>query len=301
MPSLERALGRLATLWPNRKFAATRHVAAATGLVAPQHAGALARANAAFVWTYYARFARLASARARRRLILDVRVDGGGHLATARAMRRGIILLSVHLGDFDAGGAWLAAHGVTPVVVAEPIAPAWRDWLFTKVRRLCGAIVRDPARSSLDLLARDLADRRAVLFMVDRRPPVQSRTVPSRILDLAAVASGAPAALAARTGAPLLPAAMWRETDGRMTAWFGEPITATSMAAAATAVSAVAERLGDLIRRHPAQWHVPADVSQLAWGGGVELGDARLRPDRGAERVVGDLAGMAHVAVRHDA
>lgn len=260
----KRACHRLVTLVPNRKFAATRNLAVDARLVPPGDESALVRANAAFVWSYYGRFARLASGRSRTRLLERVTVIGDAHLRAAAAGGRGVILLSVHLGDFDAVGAWLSAkRELTPVVVTRPVQPHWREAAFSSVRRRCGVVVRAAADTGIDDLERDLGRGRAVLAMLDRRPPGPPSA--SRILGKPAVAPHAMSVLAARTGASLLPAATWRDSHGSTVAWFGEPFSVDDQAAASALITHAAEELGSLIGAHPEQWHVPADLSQMAW------------------------------------
>jgi lauroyl/myristoyl acyltransferase len=276
----ERVLGRLATLAPNRKFAATGLLAMEADLVSVEDKPAFVRANAAFVWSYYLRFARLASRRGRKRTYDKVTSLGEERLHAAASQGKGMILLSVHLGDFDAGGGWLAERqGITPVVIAQPLKPRWRDALFSLVRRRCGVLLRETDSTSLDELKRDLQRRRAVLVMLDRRPP--GPTSPSRMLGQPAVAPLAVGSLAARSQAPLLPAATWRGSDGALIAWFGEPFTATEPAQAMARISEAAEQLGDLIRAHPEQWHVPADVKEMSWAPPEALrhgADAKVAP-----------------------
>lgn len=259
----EHVLGRLATL-ANRKFAATRLIAAEAGLVAQVEESSFVRCNAVFVWSYYLRLARLVSQRGRKRVYDQVAPLGEEYLQAASAQGKGMILLSVHLGDFDAGGGWLAERrAITPVVVAQPLRPRWREALFSLVRRRCGVLLREAGDTSLGELARDLHRRRAVLVMLDRRPP--GPTSPSRILGKPAVAPLAVGLLAARSQAPLLPAATWRDGKGNLIAWFGEPFTTTDPMRAMARVSEIAEQLSDLIRAHPEQWHVPVDLEEIAW------------------------------------
>src|SRR6266850_1523741 len=41
-----------------------------------------------------------------------VRIDGEEHLDTARRSGRGVIVVSAHVGSWELGAAWLAAHGI---------------------------------------------------------------------------------------------------------------------------------------------------------------------------------------------
>src|SRR6185436_18664668 len=260
MPLRERVFGRLVTLAPNRKLTATRILAAEASLVAQGQERAFVRSNATFVWSYYLQFARLAFRRGRARAYGRIRPHGEERLRAAAAQRRGMILLSVHLGDFDVGGGWLVEQGITPVVISRPLKPLWRQFLFSSVRRRCGVLLRELGATSLEELEGDLRRRRAVLVMLDRRSTGPSS--PSRILGRTAVAPLAVGLLAARSQAPLLPAATWRGNDGALIAWFGEPFTAADPVQAMARISEVAEGLGRLIRAHPEQWHVPADLGE---------------------------------------
>lgn len=259
----KRSLGRLATVFPNRKFAATGHLAGEVGLAREGEEATLVRSNAAFVYSYYLRFACLVFRRGRQRAYDRVTALGEERLLAAAAEERGVILLSVHLGDFDAGGGWLAERqGITPVVVTPPFRSRWREALFALVRRRCGVLLRSAGATSLEELEGDLQQRRAVLVMLDRRAP--GPTSPVRMLGRPAVAPMAVGLLAARSQAPLLPAATWRDQNGCLVAWFGEPFTASEPAQAMAHITEVVEQLGELIRAHPEQWHVPADLGQLA-------------------------------------
>lgn len=257
----ERALGRAGTAIGPRKFQAAGDIAAAAGVASGDRA--FQRSNSAFVMSYYLRFFSLLRRRRRLQLTQHVRVEGEQHLREAERAG-GAILVSVHLGDFDVAGAWLAAErGVIPVIVTAPMQPAWRDALFAGVRRRCGVVVRDTDSTGLDDLCGELAAGRFVLGMLDRRVP--GPACASTLLGQPAVASLTIAALAAQTGAPIVAAATWREDDG-MVCWFDEPVVVDSPSQGAAALSRAAERLGDLIRQRPDQWHIPADIGQLSWG-----------------------------------
>lgn len=263
MRLLSAALGRLVISGSNRKFTAMRDAAVRLRLVEPGAEVALERANAAFVWSYYRRLVRLWRRRGRGRLVATVNPLGEDHLADALKQGRGLILLSLHLGDFDLAGAWMAArHGVKPVVISRAIWPHWRGRLFSLVRRRSGVILRDADRTDFVQLTRDLEMGRAVVMMLDRLPP--GRTEPARLLGEPAVIPAIAAFLAARTGAPLLPAATWRDRRGQPTVWFGEPTTVTDARHGVTRIAEAAEQLGTLITEHPEQWHVPADLSEMS-------------------------------------
>jgi KDO2-lipid IV(A) lauroyltransferase len=272
----ERILGTLLTALPNRKFAATEMLAADSSLVGHGKPRALVRANAVFVWSYYLRLLGLSSRRRRERAYRRVVVRGEENLHSAVSRGRGVLLLSVHLGDFDLGGGWLAERcGVTPVVCTRPLRPAWRHFLFSAARRRLGVLLRNADETRIETLEADLHRNCAVLVMLDRRP--RGFGSPSRILDRASVVPHAVGALAARTGAPLVAAASWRGPNGDTLVWFGEPATAVGPDQAMAHIASAADRLSQLIHAHPEQWHVPADLEELSWSARIKLGDSATK------------------------
>jgi hypothetical protein len=75
-------------------------------------------------------------------------------------------------------------------------------------------------------------------------------------------------------------------------AWFGEPLATTDYATALGHIVTCAAQLGEHIRAHPRQWHVPADLAQMAWGtdGGRAVDGSEF-----AELDAGDVPRVAHV------
>ncbi|MBF6621551.1 MAG: lysophospholipid acyltransferase family protein [Patulibacter sp.] len=278
---LEGAIAASLSRLPNRKFATTWSTVRRAGLVSAGQASSFRREHVGFISSYYVHFFRLLSRRYRIRTLGRVRAYGERHLLDVQGRGTGAILVSAHLGDFDAAGAWMVhRHGITPVVVSNPIRPRWREFLFCSVRRRCGVLVRSTRTTSLVELGEDIAAGRWVLCMLDRATPGPS--FPGTFLDRASTIPAAIAILALRTGAPLVPAVTWRDVHGNVAVWFGEPIAANSRSAAFRALSLALKQVELRIRRHPDQWHVPADVRQLPWGplAPAHGGDRRPRRTR---------------------
>jgi phosphatidylinositol dimannoside acyltransferase len=266
LPWLERMLAAALGHLPNRKFASTLAVAEAARLV-ERSDKKYRRAHVGFVSSYYLRFFALVSGRYRLLAFERVEVRGERYLLAAEAHHVGAILVSAHLGDFDAAGAWLAgSRGITPVVVASPLRPRWREALFSAVRSRCGVKMRSVEATTLGALGEDLRAGRWVLSMIDRR--TAGPTLPGTLLDQTAAVPAAMAILSLRTGAPLLPAATWRGANESMTLWFGRPVVPRTRSEAFLALAEAVKQIEQHLRRHPEQWHVPADRHQLAWTGG---------------------------------
>jgi KDO2-lipid IV(A) lauroyltransferase len=274
VPLERRALldaGLTRTLAANRKSATTRAVYGKTGLADGAAAvNRLVAANLRFTAAYYARSAALLSAAGRRLLRRTVRPVGEEHLRRATQAGHGVLLLAVHLGDFDVAGHWLASElGCDLVVVSAAVRPAWRGAFYTRARTTAGFRVRREDRTTLLDLVGDLRNGHVVLFLADRRSPGRSLAV--RFLGCPSTVSAAPAWLSASTGAPLVTAATFTDREQNRLLVFGEPRWARSPADQSWAQPALAE-LETSVRGAPHQWHIPADVSQIA----VELSPRKL-------------------------
>ena len=140
-----------------------------------------------------------------------VRLDGEEHLDAARRSGRGVIVVSAHVGSWELGAAWLAAHGVRLRVVSRRHPSAAVERFYRRRRAQWGVHALEGASLWL-AAARALRSGEWVGVMVDRARPGHR---------------GAPcawaAAVARRTGALVLPAAMRRTGNGRHTLWCGPP------------------------------------------------------------------------------
>jgi len=166
-----------------------------------------------------------------------VEVRGRDHLERARGTPRGVLVLSAHVGCWERGAAFLAAHGRRVHVVARPHPSRAVEGWFTRRRGDRGvAALRD--RALWVGAARALRAGHWVALMGDRRPPA---------------GRGSPcawaAALARRTGALLLPAVMVRLPGGRHVACFEAPLTPGACVA-----GGYREILQRYVKRYPDQW-----------------------------------------------
>jgi lauroyl/myristoyl acyltransferase len=263
---LERVLGSATIRLPNRKFAATRRVYELTGLAqSPNTLDELVRRNTEFTYAYYMRLARLRESRYRRRLFDTMQFTGTSALHDAAEQGRGIVLLSAHIGDFDAAGAWLASElDITPVITVGSVAEAARQRFFDDARRSCGVVIRRLGATRRDDLLHDLQQGRMVLMMVDRRPI--GRTVPMAFLGQTIHAPHAVWELARSADAVVVAGAAWRTDDGGSTLWCGVAQTGAEVAADdGLGAQRTIDELSDVVRSVPHQFHVPADLAQMSW------------------------------------
>lgn len=174
------------------------------------------------------------------RLADVVEVHGAEHLEAARASGRGVILLSVHLGNWELGAAWLAAGGTPVHLVARPHRSRRVEQLYARRRSAWGVrlVPGRPLWSAADALRRHewvalMADRGAQAPRATRRPSVCAWA----------------AALSRRTGALVLPAVIVRLPDRRYAAYFEPPLEP-----AAVRAEGFVECLRRHLRRHAGQW-----------------------------------------------
>jgi lauroyl/myristoyl acyltransferase len=244
--------GRRAALRDN-----LRHV---LGPVGPAELEAAVRRGFATYGRYWVEAFRLEDLPAeaiRRRL----RLEGREHLDAAVAAGRGVVFASPHLGNWDAGGAWLAASGYPATAVVERLRPAELYERFAAYRRALGLelLPLDDGSETMRGVLRALRAGRVVGLVCDR--DLTGGGLPVRLFGAATVMPGGPASLALRTGAALLPCAVYH--DRRPAHWravIRPPLRQEPTGDARADVLALTQRLADeferLIADAPDQWHV---------------------------------------------
>jgi lauroyl/myristoyl acyltransferase len=208
-------------------------------------------------WVEAFRLEDLTAAQIRRRL----RIEGREHIDTALAAGRGAIFASPHIGNWDAGGAWLAASGYPATAVVERLQPAELYDRFAAYRRALGLelLPLDDGSETLRGTLRALRDGRVVCLVCDR--DLTGGGLPVRLFGAATAMPGGPASLALRTGAALLPCAVYQDRRrGHWRAVIRPPLRPRPSGDARADVLALTQRLADefeaLIARAPDQWHV---------------------------------------------
>ncbi|HZT07095.1 MAG TPA: lysophospholipid acyltransferase family protein [Chloroflexota bacterium] len=220
-------------------------------------------ARRAFVhaaWSYIETFAL--PALSREHVIASYSVAGWEHLEEALAAGRGVIMVSAHVGSPVAAGQVLAVRGVPTSVVVEPIQPPRLFHLMTRVRGSFGLRFIPSDRSAVRDIVRALRQNEVVGMMCDR--DVAGTGMPLAFFGKETSVTTAPATLALRTGAAMLPAVAYRTGLFAGAARIDPPIdipTSGSHAANVRELTArVTQRIESLIRAHPEQWAVFEDI-----------------------------------------
>ena len=185
-----------------------------------------------------------------------VRIEGLEHVQAAAARGQGFGLVTGHLGNWELGAVAMGSAGVPLSVVARPLDNPRLDARLVALRRAGGSEVIQK-RNALRAIREVLSRGRGVVMLIDqdaREHGVfvdffgrQASTIPSI------------AAIALRTGAPLLVTAMRREPGNLTHVLSFEPVdppvsTGDGKEDARRLTALLTARLEARIRQAPEQW-----------------------------------------------
>ena len=219
----------------------------------------LAQAHYAHLWRLFVEFLRFPLMSPSQRAQL-ARVENLDALFAAHAHGKGVLLLVGHTGNFEvATAAGIAkfpqARGVF-YFVRRPFKPRWLEhFVYGRSRRLGFGTL--PKQGSLDLFVEKLEAGNIILFPFDQyamgRDGIEVEFFGHRTGTFRSLAI-----LALATGAPVVPAACWREPDGHHVLRFEEALVPIAcedhdeeIRRNTRLYNAMLERL---ILRHPEQW-----------------------------------------------
>lgn len=241
-----------------RRDVVERQVAAAFPDSSPADIRRIARASYAHLGRTSVETALLPSLTAARVLELFEHVDGWDLVEERVARRRGLIVVTGHLGNWELGGAYLAARGLPVDAVARAMANPLFDRYLTATRERIGMTVVHDA-DAVRRIPRSLRSGRVVAFLVDQGVIGLASTWVPFFRRLAKTPRG-PAVFALRLGVPIVFGAAIRRPSGRYVLAF-EPIDVRpagdldrDVESIVTAYTAVLE---SWVRRTPEQyfWH----------------------------------------------
>jgi lauroyl/myristoyl acyltransferase len=188
-------------------------------------------------------------------------VTGQEHILDALADGKGAIVITCHFGNWDVAG-WYFGQRYAFAAIVEPLHPPELDDLvqgWRRVKRIGTIPLAHAARGVL----RSLARGGVVAIVVDR--PVHGREdgVPVRFFgEWTRVPAGA-ARFALRTGAPVLPAGVWRTPRNTYEAFTLPPMRFRPASDPreregdeTRAMQRIMEEIERIIRRHPDQWYM---------------------------------------------
>ncbi len=188
----------------------------------------------------------------------DNMVEGFEHVLEGCEAGNGVITALPHVGGWDYAGAWLAAHGYPPTVVVEPVEPPELFEWFADTRRRLGMEVVPLGPDSGRAVLAALRANRVVCLLCDR--DIAGDGVEVEFFGERTTLPAGPATLALRTGAPLLPVAVYFRPRGGHRGVVQAPVPAVREGRlrddVARVTQALAGRFEELIRAAPEQWHL---------------------------------------------
>jgi KDO2-lipid IV(A) lauroyltransferase len=184
--------------------------------------------------------------------------EGIGHLEQALARGSGAIMVMPHLGGWDFGAAWFCSLGYKVTVVAERVEPAELfDW-FVRLRNDLGMTVVPLGPEAGTAVLRALKHNEVVGLVSDR--DILGTGVEVEFFGERTTIPSGPATLALRTGAALLPTAVYFQGRRGHHGVVRPPVPAERMGRLRDDVARVSQALTEefeaLIRVAPDQWHL---------------------------------------------
>lgn len=190
--------------------------------------------------------------------------EGEEHMRAALAQGRGVLMLSLHLGNGDFTVAALSRRGYKINLISKLFRAQWLNELWFGMRAAHGTRFIAPEKSSFEIL-KSLRRGEIVAFVLDQfmGPPIGCRTT---FFGRETGTAMGLAIMAERTGAPVVPSYTYRLDDGRHVCRFEAPIPWNPQALSkvhdqgpdAHAVAAMTQvytsKIEEIIRRHPEQW-----------------------------------------------
>ena len=184
--------------------------------------------------------------------------DGWELIETAIKEDPGVILVLPHLGAWDWGGLWISKiKGVPVTAVVEPLEPPELFEWFKRSRNALGMEVIPVGPDAGSQVIKAISDKRVIVLVSDR--DIGGSSVEVEFFGEKTLLPAGPATLALRTGATLLPVAIYNKGDG----CHGVVRPAISLerkgkfrSDVKRITQTIAEEMEFLIRKAPEQWHL---------------------------------------------
>jgi KDO2-lipid IV(A) lauroyltransferase len=189
-------------------------------------------------------------------------IDGMEHIDAARTQGRGVIMVTAHVGAPNTAGQAIALHGVPTTLVVEQLQPPPLHDFVARLRGAFGVRIVTVGRESVREMIAALRRNELVGIVADRDVAGTGRILsffgtPTRVTT-------APATLALRTGAVVLPAFAARSRLFTGSARIEPPVeiprTGDTYADVSEGTLRILQRIEAFIREYPDQWGVFAHV-----------------------------------------
>ena len=181
---------------------------------------------------------------------------GEEYIAEALQAGKGVIFVSGHFGLWDLGGAMLAQR--FPVLIpVDRLQSGTLDWVVRRVRERLG-FDTVPVERGLRAMLRQLHANRVVGLLFDR--PMNAQGVPVTFFGTRVYLPAGPAALALRTGAPLVMCDCRRSDGDGLAVTVYPPLYTARSDDEKQDIQAVMQQLAstfeEIVRGCPEQWYM---------------------------------------------
>ncbi len=187
-----------------------------------------------------------------------VTVHGLEHIHQARREGYGVVAVPFHMAGFNLAVQAAVGNGFPAAAVAEPLQPLRLRRLVDDLRSTLGLRLIPASSRNTRTLLRALRQRDVLVIAGDRT--ATGTGVPVTLLGATAVLPAAPAVLALRTGARIVPALHRRTPGNGVHMWLSQPIAYSKTQDFDANVAAITQQLADIFEPHialyPEQWVV---------------------------------------------
>ena len=187
-------------------------------------------------------------------------IDGFEHVQNGLVGGKGVVVALPHLGGWEWAGRWITDQGIPMTVVVERLEPPELFEWFVDLRRQFGMTVVPLGPEAGPAVLGALRRNEIVCLLCDRF--ISGAGVTVDFLGERTILPAGPATVAIRSGAPLLPTAVYFQGRGAgHHAVVRPPLDTTrgddSLRRAVTRVTqTLTDEIGGLVRRAPEQWHL---------------------------------------------
>ncbi len=185
---------------------------------------------------------------------------GEENLQAALKEGKGVIMMTLHLGNGDLAVAGLSRLGYKMHLISKEFKARWLNDLWFGMRQRHGTRFIAPEKSSFDIL-RALKKNEIVVFVLDQfmGPPIGVRT---KFFGRETGTAMGCALMADRTHAPVVPSYTYRKSDGRHVMvferaipWIPEGLDHGPRDQNIAAMTQIyTDKIEAIVRKHPGQW-----------------------------------------------
>lgn len=184
--------------------------------------------------------------------------DGWELIEAAMKEDSGVIVVTPHLGAWDWGGLWISKiKGVSVSAVVEPLDPPELFEWFRQTRNALGVDVIPVGPDAGAQVLKALSDKQLIVLVSDR--DIGGSSVEVEFFGENTSLPAGPAALALRTGATLLPLAIYNKGNG-CHGVVRPAIPIERKGKFRSDIKRITQTIADemelLIRKAPEQWHL---------------------------------------------